>query len=72
MGLTTTEVLARTTALTKRDVEVAKLERDLSRWLTDALESLVVRGQGPPVEIPRWFQDQIVRGVILCVTVTVQ
>jgi hypothetical protein len=72
MGLTATEVLVRTTALTKRDLEVAKLERDLGAWLTEAVNSRRLLSQPPPVEIPRWFRDEMIRGVVLRVTLTLQ
>ena len=55
--------------LTKHDAQKAKLERDLSAWLAGALREQVVSSQGIPVEMPKWFQDQIARGVRVRVTV---
>jgi hypothetical protein len=55
--------------MTRRDVETAKFERDLAIWLTKAVHEMVVQSHGPVVDIPKWLQDQIVRGVRVRVTI---
>lgn len=61
--MTAAAVIAKANVLSKRDAQQAKLERDLSTWLREALREHLVVSQGPPVEMPKWFQEQIVRGV---------
>lgn len=53
----------------KRDAERARLESDLTAWLTECLREMRVSGQGPPIEIPDWAKEQIARGVVIRVSI---
>jgi len=69
---TSTLILGR--KMTRRDVERAKLERDLSEFLQQALRDAVVRAQPIPpwptgIEVPNWFEEQLARGVSVRVTI---
>ena len=68
--MTATETLAEAhRPVTRRGVEQAKLERDLATWLQNAVRDRIMLGQGPPIDIPEWFREDIARGVHLRVSV---